>query len=65
MIASLAMGLRYSFDMGEAADLVEKAIAGVLEQGLRTGDIAQPNRKQVGTGEMGTAILKELGRLAG
>jgi 3-isopropylmalate dehydrogenase len=65
MIASLAMGLRYSFDMGEAADLVEKAIASVLAAGHRTGDIAQPNRKTVGTAEMGKAVVKELDRLAG
>ena len=65
MITSLAMALRYSFDMGEAADLVEKAVSGVLEAGLRTGDIMQPNRKRVTTAEMGKAIVKELDRLAG
>ena len=65
MITSLAMALRYSFDMGEAADMVERAVTGVLEQGLRTGDIMQPNRRQVTTSEMGKAILAELDRLAG
>ncbi len=64
MITSLAMALRYSFDMGEAADMVEKAVTGVLEQGLRTGDIMQDNRRKVGTSEMGKAIVKELDRLA-
>jgi 3-isopropylmalate dehydrogenase len=58
------MALRYSFDMGEAADLVEKAVTGVLDQGLRTGDIMQDNRRKVGTREMGAAIVKELDRLA-
>jgi 3-isopropylmalate dehydrogenase len=65
MIASLAMALRYSFDMSEAADLVEKAITGVLEKGLRTADIMQPNRQKAGTAEMGSAIVKEMERLAG
>ncbi len=64
MILSLAMALRYSFDMGEAADLVEKAVTGVLGRGLRTADIAEPNRKKVGTAEMGGAIVEELERLA-
>ena len=65
MIASLGMALRYSFDQPEAADLVDRAIAGVLDSGLRTGDIMQPKMKQAGTAEMGKAILKELERLAG
>jgi len=65
MIGSLAMALRYSFGLGEAADLVEKAIAGVLDQGLRTRDIAVAGQNTVGTGEMGDAVLRELQRLAG
>ncbi len=64
MIASLGMSLRYSFDQADAADLIDKAIAGVLAQGLRTGDIMQPNMRQVGTTEMGEAILSEMQRLA-
>jgi len=63
-IASFAMALRYSFDMGAEADMVEKAIAQVLEKGLRTGDIMQPGMTKVGTSEMGSAILKELESLA-
>lgn len=60
MIASLAMALRYSFNMIELADKVEGAISAVLSDGLRTGDIAQDNRKTVGTEEMGAAILSKL-----
>ncbi|MBI4921738.1 MAG: 3-isopropylmalate dehydrogenase [Devosia nanyangense] len=59
-IASFAMALRYSFGMIELADRVEAAISAVLDEGLRTGDIAQPNRKIVGTEEMGAAILRRL-----
>ncbi len=65
MIASFGMALRYSFAMGEAADLVEKAISNVLDAGIRTGDIVQPKTKKVGTEEMGKAIVKELDKLAG
>ncbi|MEQ1614090.1 MAG: 3-isopropylmalate dehydrogenase, partial [Hyphomicrobiaceae bacterium] len=43
--------------------LLDKAIAGVLAQGFRTGDIMQPNMRAVGTTEMGSAILKEVERL--
>ena len=64
MIASLGMSLRYSFDQAEAADLIDKAIAGVLAQGLRTADIMQPNMRQVKTSDMGEAILSEMQRLA-
>jgi 3-isopropylmalate dehydrogenase len=63
-IASFGMALRYSFDMVAEADLLDKAIAATLAQGYRTGDIMQPNMRKVGTTEMGTAILKELERLA-
>jgi 3-isopropylmalate dehydrogenase len=60
MLASFAMALRYSFNLVALADRLEAAIAGVLGDGLRTGDIAQDNRKVVGTEEMGAAILKRL-----
>jgi 3-isopropylmalate dehydrogenase len=61
MIASFAMALRYSFGLVELANKVEAAIASVLADGLRTGDIAQDNRKTVGTAEMGAAIIARLG----
>jgi 3-isopropylmalate dehydrogenase len=60
MIASFAMALRYSFGMAALADRVEGAIAAVLADGLRTGDIGQDNMKRVGTEEMGAAILQRL-----
>jgi 3-isopropylmalate dehydrogenase len=59
-IASFAMCLRYSFDLVDAADAIEKAIADVLDQGLRTADINQRGCKTVGTGEMGDAIIAAL-----
>jgi 3-isopropylmalate dehydrogenase len=64
MIASFGMALRYSFDMGKAADLIDQAIAAALAKGLRTADIKSDGCKLVGTTEMGDAILTELERLA-
>jgi 3-isopropylmalate dehydrogenase len=58
MLASLAMCLRYSFAMTEQAERLEAAIAGVLDAGIRTGDIMAKGCRQVGTGAMGDAILK-------
>jgi 3-isopropylmalate dehydrogenase len=63
-MASLAMCLRYSFSMGETADKVEAAIATVLAEGLRTGDIKQEGCRTVGTREMGEAIVAALDRAA-
>jgi 3-isopropylmalate dehydrogenase len=59
-IASFAMCLRYSFDLGETADRIEGAIAHVLDQGLRTADIRQDGCRTVATREMGDAILSAL-----
>ncbi|MEM8794209.1 MAG: 3-isopropylmalate dehydrogenase [Pseudomonadota bacterium] len=60
MIASFAMALRYSFGLTEAADCVERSIASVLDQGLRTGDIMSQGMTKVGSNGMGTAILAEI-----
>ncbi len=64
MIASFAMALRYSFDRGNEADLIEKAIAATLDKGLRTADIRSEGCKLVGTREMGDAIIAEVEKLA-
>src|SRR5499426_4138218 len=64
MIASFAMALRYSFNMGAEADRIEQAIAAALAKGLRTADINSEGTTVVGTAEMGDAILAELERLA-
>jgi 3-isopropylmalate dehydrogenase len=59
-VASLAMCLRYTFYLGDVADRIERAIASVLDQGLRTADIAQDGCRTVGTRGMGEAIVKTL-----
>src|ERR1700712_4666503 len=65
MIASFAMALRYSFDMGALADQVEAAIAAVLAHGLRTADIKSEGSTVVSTSEMGEVILQEVQALHG
>ena len=63
-VLSFAMALRYSFDAGEEADLLEGAVRAVLAGGLRTRDIMQPGRVEATTAAMGAAVLRELDRLA-
>ncbi len=64
MIASFAMCLRYSFNMVAEADRLEAAIAGVLDDGIRTADIMSEGKTKVGTAEMGDAILAKFKALA-
>ncbi len=64
MIASFGMALRYSFNLGKQADLIDQAIAGALANNLRTADIKSAGSKVVSTKEMGDAILSELQTLA-
>ena len=63
-ILSFAMCLRYSFALRTEADLIDRAVGAVLDDGIRTGDIMQPGMRQVGTKEMGNAILGALQKLA-
>jgi 3-isopropylmalate dehydrogenase len=63
-LLSFAMCLRYSFDMGEDADLIETAARKVLDGGLRTADIMQPGKAKVSTSVMGEAIIREMDKLA-
>jgi 3-isopropylmalate dehydrogenase len=60
MIGSLGMALRYSFTLGDAADALDRAIAGVLASGARTKDIAGPGQNAIGGAEMGDAVLAAL-----
>jgi 3-isopropylmalate dehydrogenase len=59
-ILSAAMLLRYSLQHEDAACAAEHAVADVLEQGLRTPDIAAPGEKTVGTMAMGEAVVDAL-----
>nr|VFK27659.1 MAG: 3-isopropylmalate dehydrogenase [Candidatus Kentron sp. MB] len=62
-ILSTAMMLRYSLGKANLADHIESAINDVLEQGLRTADIASPNTSIVGANGMGDAVTAALERL--
>jgi 3-isopropylmalate dehydrogenase len=55
-ILSVAMLLRHGLKLAEPAAVIEAAVDAVLEQGLRTADIAGPGERAVSTGEMGAAI---------
>ena len=62
-IMSVGMMLRYSFDMGQAADDIQRAITEVLDEGWRTGDLkdaSTPADKVVGTVAMGDLIVQHL-----
>ncbi len=63
-ILSFAMLLRYSFDMDEDADMIERAVLNVLASGMRTADIMQPGQARVSTQLMGESVLRELDKLA-
>ncbi len=62
-ILSFAMMLRYSFDMGDDATLIEDAVQNVLKGGLRTADIMQPGMAKVSTTVMGESLISELDKL--
>jgi 3-isopropylmalate dehydrogenase len=59
-VLSVAMMLRESLGLPEAAALVEEAIHRVLAKGFRTQDIAGPRSTVVGTQEMGQRVLQAL-----
>jgi 3-isopropylmalate dehydrogenase len=63
-ILSLAMLLRHSLHEPACAARVEEAVRAALQQGLRTADIAGPGMRQVGTKEMGDAVVAALRRAA-
>jgi 3-isopropylmalate dehydrogenase len=68
---SVALMLRYGFEMTDQAAAIEEAVDAVLERGLRTPDLASvvtetppmpdlPPEVEVGTEEMTEAVLSEL-----
>ena len=60
-ILSFAMALRYSFDKGDEATRLEKAVEQVLADGKRTADLlGEEGVTPVSTSEMGDAILAAL-----
>jgi len=63
LLLSLAMLLRYSLQQEALAEQIERAVEQVLDDGLRTADIAQGGGV-ISTGEMGSAVVTQLRRQA-
>ncbi|MCC7217614.1 MAG: 3-isopropylmalate dehydrogenase [Burkholderiales bacterium] len=59
-ILSLAMMFRYTFGRADVADRIEGAVRRVLAQGHRTGDLAMPGERTIGTRAMGDAVVAAL-----
>ncbi|MGH7845079.1 MAG: 3-isopropylmalate dehydrogenase [Candidatus Binatia bacterium] len=59
-ILTVAMMLRHSLDQPKAAELVENAVARVLNDGYRTADIQEPGRHAVGCKEMGRLVRESI-----
>ena len=63
MIGSVAMMFAYSFNMQEAAAMLDQAIHRTLADGFRTADIATPGSTVVSTREMRDHIVENLRHL--
>ncbi len=59
-VLSAAMLLRFSLDLDQEADAIEKAVKQVLVDGYRTCDIMSEGKTLVGTSEMGQLIIDRL-----
>jgi len=59
-ILSLAMMLRYSFAASKEAELIEKSVSDLLNQGIRTSDIAKPGEKTYSCSEIGDLLAGQM-----
>jgi len=59
-ILSLAMMMRYTFNLPEVAGRIENAVRKALGSGLRTADIAGKGETVCGTAQMGDAVVARL-----
>lgn len=57
MMLSVAMMLRYSLNENALAERIQAAVGSVLDDGLRTADIASEGMQTIGTDAMGDAVL--------
>jgi 3-isopropylmalate dehydrogenase len=62
MLLCTAMLLRHSCGLEDEAQALERAVAQVIEAGLRTADIAGRDQPALGTREMADAVLERIGR---
>ena len=63
MILSASMMLKYSFDMKDEAEAIEKAVSDVLDKGYRTSDIMSDGCTKVTCSKMGKLIIDNIKRL--
>ncbi len=59
-ILSVAMMMRYTFTREDVAQRIEAAVRKTLQQGLRTGDIAEAGMQKIGCTAMGDAVVAAL-----
>jgi 3-isopropylmalate dehydrogenase len=57
-ILTVALMLRHSFHLEREAECVEKAVNAVLEEGVRTPDLARGGEKAISTAEMGNRVME-------
>lgn len=61
-ILSSALLVRYSLGLDEIAKKIEAAVERVLAEGYATADLRREGAKEVGTGEMGDLVCREVER---
>ena len=59
-ILSVAMMLKYSFNMNEASSAIESSIQEVLSEGYRTYDLEGSKENKLSTSEMGNKIIEKI-----
>jgi len=60
-ILSMALMLRYSLELPDAAEAIERAVHACLKAGYRTADLAgEPSATVVGTAAFGDAVLAQI-----
>jgi 3-isopropylmalate dehydrogenase len=59
-IDSVALMLRHTFQMDDAARRVEQAYEAALADGVRTGDLAEPGQRKASTTEFAEAVLERM-----
>ncbi|MEX0778333.1 MAG: 3-isopropylmalate dehydrogenase [Balneolales bacterium] len=61
-ISSVALMLRHSWNLNDAADSIEKAVESVLAQGYRCSDMKDSATKVLSTTEMGDLVLEKVSK---
>ncbi len=59
-ILSISMMMKYTFNLIEESERIEKAVKKVLANGFRTKDISEGNSVTIGTIEMAKMVIKEM-----